>query len=639
MCGIAGIYHFGRSDPIDRELLCRIRDVMAHRGPDDEGCWTEPDHSIGLAHRRLSIVDLSPDGRQPMANEDESVWVTFNGEIYNHAEWRARLESEGHRFRSRSDTEVILHLYEKFGTDCVKHIDGMFAFAVWDRPARRLLLARDRLGVKPLYYVQHNGMLLFASEIKALLAHPEVPRELDRESLGLYLALKTVPAPGTMFAGVRKVPAGAVLVCDAGGPRPPCHYWDVVTAERPMSGRLDEHAAVERVRTLLNESIAKRLMADVPIGVFLSGGLDSSAIVALMAPMASGPLNTFSAGIADVPGCNEFEFALTVSKRFGTNHQEVSVGSREVADYLSELAYSQDEPLADPVCVPLYYLSKLARRSGVKVVLVGEGSDEQFLGYDSRINFLRRYQRTWARLLAMPRAARRALEAVVDAVHRSTGLAGRAARVLASATRGDTPFLGSQAFGAEDLERVLEGPVRDGREGAMRAVRRALEPLLAAWPAAEIASRMAYIDLKIRLAELLLMRVDKITMSVGLEAREPFLDYRLCEFLMTVPMSQKLPNWEAKYLLKRAVEDVVPENIIRRPKQPFAAPVAEWIRGGLADFARDTILHSSLRRLGLFNYPAIEQMLEEHVSGRRNHDVRLWNLMNLSAWYDRYFPA
>jgi asparagine synthase (glutamine-hydrolysing) len=637
MCGIAGICHFGRSDPIDIDLLCRVRDAMEHRGPDDAGHWVEAGGTVGLAHRRLSIVDLSPDARQPMSNEGDSVWVTFNGEIYNHADWRPRLEQRGHRFRSRSDTEVILHLYEEYGLDCVKHLDGMFAFAIWDRAARRLMLARDRLGVKPLYYVERNGMLAFASEIKALLVHPEIPRELDRDSLGLYLALKTVPSPRTLFSGIRKLPAGCVVVCDANGASSPAPYWDAVASDRPMAAKRNEHDDVESVRRLLTESVAKRMMSDVPIGVFLSGGLDSSAIVALMSPMVSQPINTFSAGIADVAGYNEFEFARDVAKRFSTNHEEVSVRAADVADYVSQLAFSQDEPLADPVCVPLYYLSKRARQSGVKVVLVGEGSDEQFIGYESRIDFLRRYQRTWGRLLAMPRAVRQTLKVISGLVHRSTGFAARPARILAAAARGDTPFVGSQAFGTEELDRVLEEDVRQGCCAATQAVREVVEPLIAAWPSAEIASRMIYIDLKIRIAELLLMRIDKVTMSVGLEAREPFLDYRLCEFLMTVPMSRKVPNWDPKHLLKRAVEDSVPATIIRRPKQPFAAPVAEWVRGGLADFARDTILNSPLRRLRLFRYDVVEQMLDEHIARRRNHDVRLWNLINLSAWYDRYF--
>jgi asparagine synthase (glutamine-hydrolysing) len=637
MCGIVGVFHYDRSEPVSSELLVRLGETLQHRGPDDAGVWVNTERTVGFAHRRLSIVDLSPDGHQPMTSANGSLVLTFNGEIYNHLDWRPKLERRGHRFHSRSDTEVILHLYQEYGVECVEHLDGMFAFALWDQDAGRLLLARDRLGIKPLYYVLRPGMLLFASEIKALLAHPEVASELDREALGYYLALKTVPAPRTLFAGIRKLQAGSILIGGRDGSFRTRSFWDVVSPSRPVDPALDEQAAAATIRKLLTEAVAKRLMADVPLGAFLSGGLDSSAIVALMATLQSQPINTFSVGIENIPEENELEYARLVAQRFATNHQEVIIGPNDVIEYLPDLVYQQDEPLADPVCVPLFYLARLARASGIKVVLAGEGSDEQFLGYDTRIHFLRRFQRLWRPLLALPAGMRRRMHELAATVHRATGLGRRCERILGKAARGDALFLGSQAFDGDTLERLFgDGAPKELGE-ASRAVADTCRPLLAAWPAADIASRVIYIDLKIRIAELLLMRIDKVTMSLGLEARVPFLDHRLAEYLMTVPMQLKLKGWNAKYLLKRAMADLLPPVILERPKKAFAAPVGAWLRNGLSSFARDVIFQSGLRKLGLFRYAAVEQMLEEHCSGQRNHDTRLWNLMNLSAWYDRFF--
>jgi asparagine synthase (glutamine-hydrolysing) len=637
MCGIVGAFHFSRADPVSHELLIRLRETMHHRGPDDEGIWINEDCKVGFGHRRLSIVDLSPEGRQPMTTEDGSLVITFNGEIYNHLSYRTQLEKRGHRFRSHSDTEVILHLYQEFGADCVEHLDGMFAFAIWDQISGRLLLARDRLGIKPLYYIVRSGMLLFASEIKAILAHPEVARELDREALGYYLALKTVPAPGTLFAGILKLEAGTVLIGGRDGVFRKRTYWDVVSPSSPINNAADDQVTTKTIRKLLTTAVSKRLMSDVPIGVFLSGGLDSSTIVALIATLQSQAINTFSVGIEDVPEANELEYARLVAKQFGTNHQEVMIGQKELVEYLPDLVYQQDEPLADPVCVPLFYLSRLARRSGVKVVLTGEGSDEQFLGYDSRIKFLRRYQRTWRPLLALPKGMRQRMHGLVAKLHRSTGLGRRSERILGKAARGEEVFLGSQAIDVDTMERLMAESAREAVGRASQAVSDVCRSLLVAWPSADITSRVIYIDLKIRIAELLLMRIDKVTMSVGLEARVPFLDYQLAEYLMTVPLRLKLKGWQAKYLLKRAVDDLLPPRIVKRPKKAFAAPVGAWIRNGLADFAHESIFNSGLCKLGLFRYSVVDRMLAEHLSGQENHDVRLWNLINLSAWYDRFF--
>jgi asparagine synthase (glutamine-hydrolysing) len=637
MCGILGVYNYGNDAiPVTGDLLVRLRDTMRHRGPDDAGCWRRGDGRVGLAHRRLSIVDLSADGRQPMANEDETVWITFNGEIYNHADLRGPLARRGHRFRSRSDTEAIVHLYEDLGEECVGRLDGMFAFGIWDEKRQVLFLARDRLGIKPLYYTQQRGLLLFASEIKALLAHPLVAADLEPEALHHYLTFKTTPAPLTMFAGIRKLPAGCRLTCDRQGSVRVVRYWDAVSAP-PADTDQDEAAAATRVRGLLTDAVTKRLMADVPTGVFLSGGLDSSAVVALLAPRVSGPLNTFSVGIKDLEGENELDFARQVARQFGTNHQEVLVGRQDLEEYLPELVYHQDEPLADPVCVPLAHLARLARGAGTIVVQVGEGSDEQFFGYDSRLHALKSYHRKWRPLLALPGWMVRGLHGAASAFRRATGWGEGWQRALGKAARGEELFWGSVAFGERDKGLVLAGGGGVRRSGDVLA--ETLRPLRGAWPAADFPTRVAYLDLKIRLAELLLVRTDKVTMSHGVEARVPFLDYRLVEYLMTVPWQWKLRRWRPKHLLKRAVAGLLPDNIIHRPKKAFAAPVGRWLRSGLAPFAARVIFESRLRERGLFRYDRVRQLLDDHVCGRADHGVQLWTLMNLSGWYDRWIAG
>ncbi|HEV3204424.1 MAG TPA: asparagine synthase (glutamine-hydrolyzing), partial [Gemmataceae bacterium] len=512
----------------------------------------------------------------------------------------------------------------------------MFAFGIWDENRQRLFLARDRLGVKPLYYTQQQGILLFASEIKALLAHPLITSDVDPEALFHYLTFKTTPAPLTMFAGIRKLPAGCFLTCDHQGNGEVTRYWEAVSPGIADPKDIDPRGAAEKVRELLESAVTKRLVADVPTGVFLSGGLDSSAVVALLAPRMGQPLNTFSVGIKDHPEFNELDFARQVAARFGTNHREILIGQQELEDYLPDLVHYQDEPLADPVCVPLYYLARLARQSGVIAVQVGEGSDEQFLGYDSRLEFLKGYEKKWRRLLALPSLLLTGLREGVSLVHELTGKGRRYRQILAKAVNGHEIFWGSVAFGEDEKAEVLDSYPAFASFDSQTVLNNTMQPLRTLRPGADIATRVSFLDLKIRLAELLLMRLDKITMSCGVEAREPFLDYRLVEYLMTLPRSLKLKDWEPKYLLKQAMTGLVPDSILRRPKQAFAAPVNVWLRSGLGDFARNLLLSSRLRKRGYFRYDIIEQMLADHLAGKKDHGVRLWTLMNLSAWFDHW---
>jgi asparagine synthase (glutamine-hydrolysing) len=635
VCGILGIHNYANgSAPLTENLIAAMRDTIRHRGPDDAGLWIDPSHKVGLGFRRLSIIDLSPKGHQPMTNEDGTVHIVFNGEIYNYQQLRPGLEQKGHVFRSHTDTEVIIHLYEERGADCVTLLDGMYGFAIWDQRRQTWLLARDRLGVKPLYYTQQQGMLIFASEIKALLAHPLISTDLNAEAMAQYLTFKTTPAPNTMFAGIQKLPPGHILTADRNGNCRVQRYWDATSPSSPVPSRFDEHQAVKDVRDLFRKAVAKRMMADVPVGAFLSGGLDSSAIVAQMSELGYGPVKTFSIGIRGMPQYSEFPFARQIAKRFATEHHELEIGVREVEDYLPLLVQHQDEPLADPVCVPLYYLSQMAAKAGVPVILVGEGSDEQFFGYATRVNFLRRHQQFWRPLLAMPRPLLAAGYQAARLLHLNT----RYTEILRKASSGADLFFGSVAFCEQDKAGVLAPGAVNGTVAA-DAVARIMGDLRKQLPRAGIDAEVMYLDLKIRLAELLLMRVDKITMSQSLEAREPFLDYQLIEYSMAMPMELKLKGWDPKYVFKQAMRGLVPDEIVNRIKQPFAAPIEDWLRKGLGGFARRVILESRLRERGLFRYDGIERILTEHDQGTADHGVQIWTLMNLSAWYDHWIAG
>jgi asparagine synthase (glutamine-hydrolysing) len=636
VCGILGIHNYAScATPITGELLTRMTDTIRHRGPDDAGLWMDRSGTVGLGFRRLSIIDLSANGHQPMANENGTVHIVFNGEIYNFRDLRPSLEGKGHRFRSNTDMEVILHLYEDLGPACLEQLDGMFAFAIWDDRKRAWFIARDRLGVKPLYYTQQQGMLLFASEIKAILAHPQIRADLNPEAMGQYLAFKTTPAPLTMFAGIHKLPAGHFLTADSGGNLLVHSYWDAVSAARPAPQHFREEEIIANIRDLFSQAVTKRMIADVPVGAFLSGGLDSSAVVAEMAGRSSGRVKTFSVGVRDFPQYSEFAFARQIAERFATDHHEIEIGVREVEEYLPHLVHQQDEPLADPVCVPLHYVSKLAANAGVPVVLVGEGSDEQFFGYDTRIAFFQRYRRFWRPLLSLPQPGLAAGYQAARVLHRATGLGGRVENVLRKASTGAGLFSGSVAFGDEARANLL-APGTAGDTVPQQVVARIMDDLRREWPQAEIGAQVMYLDLKIRLAELLLMRVDKITMSQSLEAREPFLDYHLIEYTMALPMTLKLKGWNPKHLFKEAMRGRVPDAIVDRPKQPFAAPIEEWLRQGLGGFARRVILNSHLRERGLLRYDRIERILADHERGAADHGVQIWTLMNLSAWYDHW---
>ena len=646
MCGICGVWEYGAAEGrVERAVVERMRDRMPHRGPDDVGAELFDGGRLGFGFRRLSIIDLSPAGHQPMRGcEGVGVWLVFNGEIYNHAELRAGLEARGHLYRSRTDSETIIHLYEERGLDFVKEMEGDFAVALWDGRRERLVLARDRVGVKPLYFRHEGGRLIFASEIKAILAHPSVTAELDEESLYHYLSFLTTPAPRTLFKGVGKLPAGHMLVCGREGRAETIRYWDALPPDPPSNGARvpDEAEHRAEILRLLRASIKKRMMADVPFGVFLSGGVDSSANVALMAEQMSRPVETFTVAYRDHEELNELDAAREVTRRFGTNHREVLIGEREMLDFLPAMVFHQDEPLADPVCVPLYHVSKLARESGTVVVQVGEGADELFSGYDKYVKYLRLYERFWRHAEGAPRLARRAAGALArPLVTAATGNA-EAAELVRRFGSGQEPFWGAAVVFDETLKHRLVSEEMRGRLGGLSSyevVREDLERITRERPASDFLARMTYLELKLRLPELLLMRVDKMTMATSVEARVPFLDHRLVEYAAGVPRALKVEGRSGKHVLKRALEGVLPRDLLYRRKRGFGAPVEGWFRGASAAELESRVMESTLRRRGLLDYGFVARLFDEHRRGAREWGFHLWALLNLSLWYDRWIDG
>ena len=638
MCGICGAFRFDRADSrqeITEEVLIRMRDTLVHRGPDDAGVWISPDLRAGLAHRRLSIVDLSAAGRQPMSNEDGTIWVSFNGEIYNHLELRRSLEAKGHRYRSATDTESLLHLYEEMGSRFLEKLDGMFAIALFDSLRGELLLARDRIGIKPLYYALLPDQILFASEIKAILAHPSVSPSLDFEAFIDYLTFISSPAPSTLFNGIRKLRPGTFLTVNGRGEVREEVYWDAIVPGTLAA--VPEEEICSEILRLLESAVRKRMMSDVPLGVYLSGGVDSSANVALMSRMMDRPVTTYSVGFEGQPAYNELEQAREVARRFGCDHREVVLTARDLQETVPQLIHHQDEPIADWVCVPLFHLARLTKESGTTVVQVGEGSDEQFFGYPGYLSVYGRERGMGALLRKLPPTILRALHHSADSLARFLERGGDRLDLLSCAASRRTSFWGGAiAFRGSEKRELLSESARHRCNGfdSYRVVEVFWDRISRAKPESDFGERMVYVELKQRLAELLLMRVDKMTMASGVEARVPFLDYRLVEYTMRIPTDRKIRGGVPKYLLKKALAGILPEQVLARPKQGFGAPVSEWFAGELYRFAETAILTSRIRELDLLDYDVIRRILAEHRSGRRERAFLLWNLFNLSRWYD-----
>jgi asparagine synthase (glutamine-hydrolysing) len=616
MCGIVGIVSLDPRGQVDPGRVAAMRDVLHHRGPDGAGIFV--DGAVGLGHRRLSIVDVAG-GHQPMANEDGRAWIVFNGEIYNHAALRPGLEAKGHLYRTRSDTETILHLYEEEGERCVERLQGMFAFALWDRALGRLLLARDRLGIKPLYYAVSDGELIFASEIKAIL-HAGLRARLNEAALPELLATRLVAGEETLFRGVRKLMPGHTLTWTAGQGLRPRRYWQL-PAPGPGSTAGIRHQAQD-LRERLRESVRSHLMSDVPLGLFLSGGLDSSGLLALMAPLVPDRVRTFAVGF-DEPGANELAYARMAAQAAGSEHREVTVSPREFWEALPRLVWHEDEPLAFPSSIPLYFVSRLAR-DHVKVVLTGEGADELFLGYNRyRVTaWNERLGRPYWRLA--PPALQRAVGGGVRRLPRSLRrYAERSFLALPPGPR--SLFYDNFAVFSEPWQRRLmaEPAASDPYAAALACYEGA---------AGGAADRMSRADLQTYLVRLL-MKQDQMSMAASIESRVPYLDHALVEHAVALPSGVKLDALTTKAILRRALRGVVPGPILSRRKMGFPVPVSRWLRGEYWPLVEDLVLGPRAAARRLFQPATLRRLAEEHRAGAADHGDRLWLLLNLEVWH------
>lgn len=628
MCGITGIFDLRERRPIDRALLEAMNQTQFHRGPDEGGVHLEP--GLGLAHRRLSIIDLSS-GQQPLFNEDESVVVTYNGEIYNFIALTRELEQAGHRFRTHCDTEVIVHAWEEWGEACVERFRGMFAFGLWDRNRQILFLARDRLGIKPLYYsLLPDGQLLFASELKALMAHPELPRALDSQAIEDYFAYGYVPEPRSIFRAVHKLPPGQVLSLQQGQRElpPPRAYWDVPFDPLPP---LDEASAMRELIERLREAVQVRQVAEVPLGAFLSGGVDSSAVVAMMAGLTREPVRTCSIGFAD-PAYDESRYAQQVAQRYATNHYQEQVDSDDFA-LLDRLGELYDEPFADSSALPTYRVCELARRK-VVVALSGDGGDENLAGY-------RRYRHHLAEdclRRPLPLNLRRSLFGTLANLYPKADWAPRVFRAKAT----------FQALARDSVEGYFQGVsiLRDELRAQLFAptFRRELQGYNAVELLREHAARapvndslslVQYLDLKTYLPGDILTKVDRASMAHALEVRVPILDHPLVEWISGLPPTLKIRDGEGKYLLKKAMQPYLPNEIMYRRKKGFSVPVAEWFRGPLRERLREQVLGERMHDSGLFDMVFLQQLVDQHVDGARDHSPALWSLLMFDGFLKR----
>jgi asparagine synthase (glutamine-hydrolysing) len=655
MCGIVGSFQTGVIEARER-IVGVMNEAMSHRGPDGHGLWASPDGRATFGHRRLSIIDLSTAAGQPMVNAAGTVALTFNGEIYNHMDVRRELEALGkYTWKTdHSDTEMILHAFEEWGVDCVKRFYGMFAIGVYDaRTAERpvLHLIRDRVGIKPMYFTRTSrGEWLFASEIRSLIRHPHVSAEMDRTAFWHYLTFIVTPAPLTLFRGIFKIPAGYAITIDHTGRATSRQYWDCKpsAAATLKETDLSEDEAVAEVTRLLKQSISRRMVSDVPFGVLLSGGVDSSLNVALMSELMNRPVTTFTIGYEGKEDYNEFQFARQVSERYKTEHHETLISQKEAQDFLPLLVRLQDEPIADNVCIPLYFLSRLVKQSGTTVVQVGEGADENFLGYwwcehyrnkeVSVYDPARHSPSWWQRVFAKAKAS-------------TPGVSGEDLEIIKRAEAGHELFWGgavcwwgdmrarltpNRAPFEQSIDCPVEGlmPESHTRLDSHAVVNHYIGGLTGQLTEPEVLQKIPYMEMKLRLPEHLLMRVDKLTMAHAIEARVPFLDHDVVDFATRLPTSYKLKDGVGKHIIKRAAAPYLDDALIHRRKQGFGAPMEEWFREG--DFGARCMAaldRSKLADEGFFDKGYVKDLLRGQMEGRGGYSFHLWTIMNAVLWH------
>ncbi len=630
MCGITGVLQFASNAGVDSKVepsvVRRMCDVMAHRGPDDDGIYTAG--PVGLGMRRLSIVDLTT-GHQPLSNEDGTIWIVFNGEIYNHSELRPQLEARGHVYRTHSDTETIVHLYEEYGHECVQHLRGMFAFAIWDTRRQTLFLARDRLGIKPLYYKLDAERFVFGSEIKVTLAHPGIDARFDRAALPEYLAFGYLSGEDTFYAGIRKLMPGHWMEVDSRGQVKIDRYWDLHITQ-PESSR-DESYYVKTYRDLLGQSVNSHLMSDVPLGVFLSGGIDSSAVAALMTKIRGTPVETFSVGYAE-DAYSELPYARVVAKHLNSVHHEVLLSQQDFFASLPHLIWHEDEPIVWPSSVALYFVARLAHER-VKVVLTGEGADETLAGYTRYAFTLKNAALDRVYRGVTPGSFRNWIRgSITDSTWISATLRRKLSHTfLARNGNSWASFYFDNFFSAfsEAEQSGLLSPELAHEFSAGAPYQHVLDY----WEhsSGEMLQRLLYTDIKTYLVELL-MKQDNMSMAASIESRVPFLDHKLVEFATNIPQHLQLGGFAGKRILKKAVEDLLPHSILYRPKLGFPTPWSRWLAGLQLDVIRNLLLEPRSLDRGLFQRSAVERLFDEHRAGYRDHYDRIWRLLNLELW-------
>ncbi|MEK7608660.1 MAG: asparagine synthase (glutamine-hydrolyzing) [Patescibacteria group bacterium] len=638
MCGISGLYKLKGGEILDSELS-HMRDALKHRGPDGAANFISKNKNVGLSQRRLAIIDLSPEAACPMTNEDGTVWITFNGEIYNFQELREDLLKKGHTLKTHGDTETILHGYEEYGTDVVKRLNGMFAFVIWDEKREVLFAARDHIGIKPFYYAVQDDTFYFGSEPKAILAHPSFRKELAKENVSYYLTFACMPAPLTLFRDIKKLPAAHFLLIEKGADVNVREYWNPLMREGESEKSEEEY--IHEIRSLLTDSIRKQMVSDVPFGCFLSGGIDSSTNATLMSRAIGKPVETFSVGSDEHPHYNEFEYSRKIVELLGAKSHELIVSEKDLLAFLPDYGFSADDPNGDQICFLVYYLSKLIRKSCVIVAQVGEGADELFAGYPAYLLSVRLHNAGWRFLRYLPRFLRKIPHWMLSPL-----LSGKyefQKEYFRRLADGEEPFWGNAIAFTPSQKRQLLTPeyratLTPGHEYA--TIKSYYDEVDRVHPGADFLERLTYLELKIRLPELLLARVDKMGMAHSIEARVPFLDKRLVELALHIPEKLKLKKRITKYILKKAVQGIIPDEIISRKKQGFGAPMTEWLKNPkTAEPLLAAIKNSKLRELGILDYDYIDRIISLHQSGAVNHNFRIWNLISLSLWYDYWFSS
>lgn len=634
MCGIVGFLTSNPSKIPEFKVLREMRDILIHRGPDDKGeyiqFYDEKGIFLYLGHRRLSIIDLLK-GHQPLSNEDETIWVIFNGEIYNFKELRRDLESFGHKFKTDSDTEVIVHSYEEYGEDCFKYFNGMFAISIWDKNTQKLILSRDRFGKKPLYYYFFNDIFIFASELKAIMAYPEFSKIIDPLSLIKYLFYEFIPSPRTIFKSVMKLPSASYLILKKGRIEIE-RYWSPFT-NREIKG-ISESEVEERIIDLLKRSVNRRLISDVPLGIFLSGGIDSSCVAAFAQQKINGKVKTFSIGFED-PTFDESKFASITSKFIETEHYHEWMYPKDLIEIVPLVPQLVDEPMADASIIPTYLLSKFTKKY-VTVVLGGDGGDELFAGYPTYL--AHKMANYYENIFSFIHPVIKSLGNLLPVSDNNISFDFKVKKFLSGIGYPDgirnSIWLGSFPF--EEIKKIVSPEIYSIFD--RKSIAEEIYLYEKEYPYHDAITKLQYLDLKLYLQESILVKVDRASMACSLEVRAPFLDYELVEFVMSIPSRLKLKNFTSKYILKEALKNLLPEEIIKRPKKGFGIPIAKWVKGPLKDLFKELLSPEKIKHEGFLNPNYVKILLEEHLDNKRDNRKKLWTLLVWELWVNRYSP-